>query len=423
MAKLYVGYLYQIQEGNGLVHSYTDKSCSQAAPVKVPGNYMLYKKIPFVKGYVREAITGKIIKVIANDTRAPLGVHTFFKYEGRIYQRKQVATREQIENYMAYHKDSSKYKEQIEAIFKLGDKKKKSRFKIKKSRKKEDREFMRQAFKDFKTGEYEKKAASMYGPSEEFERKMDIQRSIDAEYSGSAGPNFGRGRDYNGPVVDMMHDYEMNAGSRRGNLDERDKIEIDGLFEGKEAKKEEINSKKEETVKKTEEKSTTSNNNGENFSSQVVDNSKKETVEKKDDVEFKASSVTSQANNEVDELGVVVKKSNQFDNPSKAEVPKKEDSYSSVGKVEVTVSSTGKPEETVIKELAKESEKGNIGIATLRGVNLSTRFLKTERDLTEYYLYKNYGKEPTSQSVLSVIELEKSMDLLGDNSKSNTRSM
>ena len=423
MAKLYVGYLYQIQEGNGLVHSYTDKSCSQAAPVKVPGNYMLYKKIPFVKGYVREAITGKKIKVIANDTRAPLGVHTFFKYEGRIYQRKQVATREQIENYMAYHKDSSKYKEQIETIFKLGEEKKKSRFKIKKARKKAERDFMRQAAEDFKTGEYEKKAALIDGPTEEFERKMDIQRSIDAEYSGSAGPNLGRGRDYNGPVVDMMHDYEMNAGSRRGNLNEQDKIEIDGLFEGNGVKKEEITSKKEETVKKTPEKSTTSQNNGENFSSQVVDNSEKETLEKKADDKFKASSVTSQATSEIDELGVVVKKTNQFNKPVKVEVPKKEDSYSTAGKVEVTVSSTGKPEETVIKELAKESEKGNIGIATLRGVNLSTRFLKTERDLTEYYLYKNYGKEPTSQSVLSVIELEKSMDLLGDSTKSNTRSM
>ena len=149
----------------------------------------------------------------------------------------------------------------------------------------------------------------------------------------------------------------------------------------------------------------------------------KETLEKKAEDEFKASSVTSQATSEIDELGVVVKKTNQFNKPVKVEVPKKEDSYSSADKVEVTVSSTGKPEETVIKELAKESEKGNIGIATLRGVNLSTRFLKTERDLTEYYLYKNYGKEPTSQSVLSVIELEKSMDLLGDSTKSNTRSM
>lgn len=87
------------------------------------------------------------------------------------------------------------------------------------------------------------------------------------------------------------------------------------------------------------------------------------------------------------------------------------------------ISSDNKKEEDVIAELAKAAENDTTAIANLRGVDLSTRFLKSQRDLTEYYLYKQYGQEPTSVTVKALIDVEKSMDLLGDSTKSNKRSM
>lgn len=87
------------------------------------------------------------------------------------------------------------------------------------------------------------------------------------------------------------------------------------------------------------------------------------------------------------------------------------------------ISSDNKKEEDVIAELVAAANNDVNAITNLRGVDLSTRFLKSERDLTEYYLYKKYGQEPTSVTVKALIDVEKSMDLLGDNTKSNTRSM
>lgn len=115
---------------------------------------------------------------------------------------------------------------------------------------------------------------------------------------------------------------------------------------------------------------------------------------------------------EVDELGVPL-------DTKKKEVVEEEPK-----KQETTfISSDNKKEEEVIAELAKAAENDTTAIANLRGVDLSTRFLKSQRDITEYYLYKQYGQEPTSVTVKALIDVEKSMDLLGDNTKSNTRSM
>ena len=110
---------------------------------------------------------------------------------------------------------------------------------------------------------------------------------------------------------------------------------------------------------------------------------------------------------EVDELGVPL-------DTKKKEAKKQETTF---------ISSDNKKEEEVIAELAKAAANDTTAIANLRGVDLSTRFLKSQRDITEYYLYKQYGQEPTSVTVKALIDVEKSMDLLGDNSKSNTRSM
>lgn len=88
------------------------------------------------------------------------------------------------------------------------------------------------------------------------------------------------------------------------------------------------------------------------------------------------------------------------------------------------ISSVDKKENEVISELSKAAEMGIEAVSNLQGVDLSTKFLKSERDLTEYFLYKRYGQTPTSPSVLAVIELENSMTLLnGGDTKGNTRSM
>lgn len=114
---------------------------------------------------------------------------------------------------------------------------------------------------------------------------------------------------------------------------------------------------------------------------------------------------------EVDELGVPLN-------------TKKKDIVEDQKKQETTfISSDDKKEEDVIAELAKAAENDTTAIANLRGVDLSTRFLKSQRDITEYYLYKKYGQEPTSVTVKALIDVEKSMDLLGDSTKSNKRSM
>ena len=142
---------------------------------------------------------------------------------------------------------------------------------------------------------------------------------------------------------------------------------------------------------------------------------KKVTEEKPSEVIIEATEATEDPKKEesqVDELGV------PLDTKEKEvveEEPKKQET--------TFISSDNKKEEEVIAELAKAATDDTTAIANLRGVDLSTRFLKSQRDITEYYLYKQYGQEPTSVTVKALIDVEKSMDLLEDNTKSNTRSM
>ena len=142
---------------------------------------------------------------------------------------------------------------------------------------------------------------------------------------------------------------------------------------------------------------------------------KKVTEEKPAEVITEATEVIEEPKKEesqVDELGVPL-------DTKKKEVVEEEPK-----KQETTfISSDNKKEEEVIAELAKAAANDTTAIANLRGVDLSTRFLKSQRDITEYYLYKQYGQEPTSVTVKALIDVEKSMDLLEDNTKSNTRSM
>lgn len=138
---------------------------------------------------------------------------------------------------------------------------------------------------------------------------------------------------------------------------------------------------------------------------------KKEIVETPAEVITEADEKRKEEEPEVDELGVPLN-------------TKKKDIVEDQKKQETTfISSDDKKEEDVIAELAKAAENDTTAIANLRGVDLSTRFLKSQRDITEYYLYKKYGQEPTSVTVKALIDVEKSMDLLGDSTKSNKRSM
>lgn len=139
---------------------------------------------------------------------------------------------------------------------------------------------------------------------------------------------------------------------------------------------------------------------------------KKVTEEKPSEVITEATEDSKKEESQVDELGVPL-------DTKEKEVVEEESK-----KQETTfISSDNKKEEEVIAELAKAAADDTTAIANLRGVDLSTRFLKSQRDITEYYLYKQYGQEPTSVTVKALIDVEKSMDLLEDNTKSNTRSM
>ncbi len=458
MAKTYIGYLYQIKEGEKPQRDQW-KIYKEVEAANIHGGYVLFRKVPWYKRapflpfvgphYAEEVITGKRIPILADGMKGKIGgEHTFLKFDGTFKQRAKVATKEHLENYQKYHPKKDEFRRELEAIFKEGKRRAnilKPGFMKKREKTEEDsisdltknditldkygkKKVRKKLEKDLLTGEYEKNVDSIPAPSPEFESQVSIDRGINATGStvGAVIPTVGGQFIHPGYNVGGPGMMPGAAGPMGGDF--VDEAFAPGFASSKASASTDADmsyrgDRKEEQVKETKDKKTVPSSS----SAPSVEKAPKKVEKPVSVASASVEALEAEVANEFDELGVPTKKKELNNTPVVNEEKVVETPVSADKGIDsdfaVRVSSAAKTEEQVVKEMAKVAESGSVAISTLKGVDLSTKFLKTERDLTEYYLYKKYGKEPTSQSVLSVIELEKSMDLLGDNSKSNTRSM
>lgn len=418
MAKVYVGYLYQSGPGAKKVHNcYAYNGYKGVEPVssdELAYGMVLYKKIPFRKNVVREVITGKKIPVIAEGASSLTGVHTFIKFNGTMYKKAKLATDQDFKMYATAHQDRDKFLSELEALFKKGKEnvttKRRAAKKEKKSKKKRNKD----SSKVFAEGNYAKEYAGIVTKKEEeqYEASSRGKRTTSAETSGlgkspitgtpGMGPGMipgnarmgGPGHHPGGPMGPGGFDPVMGMASDS---------QIGGIF-GKAAP---------------------------DLKSSATSAEEIDELGVRQKVEKKVQETTTQSKPEVDELGTPIKAQKLVQDTPVASAEKVESVITPTNVVsnenlskKVTISSVDKTEGQVVKDLVQVAERGDVGIATLQGVDLSTKFLKSERDLTEYFLYKRYGQTPTSPSVLAVIELENSMTLLnGEDTKGNTRSM
>lgn len=446
MAKVYVGYLYQIKEGEKPQRDQW-KIYKEVEAANVHGGYLLFKKVPWFKRppflpfigpqYAEELITGKRIPILADGMKGKIGgEHTFLKFDGTFKQRAKVATKEHLEYYQKYHPKKADFSKELEEVFKEGKrranlvkagwrKKKdfteedslsdltKNDIALEKYGKKKERKRLEEALT---SGEYQQNVHEVEAPSDKFEEQVVVDRGRNATGStvGAVVPTAGGQFIHPGFNVGMPG---MGPGMGPGGGDFVDESFAPGFVSSGPvvSNEKDLGYKGENSTPVKTTQSDSSQPSDQNQEKKEVTN------EEKKSVPSSTSKLASQVE-EVDELGVPSKQ--PIVSAKKETNPQNEPVHVGDSDYAVRVSTTSKTEQEVVKELAKVAETGSVGITTLQGVELSTKFLKSERDLTEYFLYKRHGQTPTSQSVLAVIELENSMTLLnGGDTKGNTRSM
>lgn len=421
MSKIYVGYLYQIEEGSKLVHSDKNKS-SHVAPIQINGGYFLYEKCLFQKKYVREIITGKKIPVVAADTMHLKGLHTFMKYDGRIYQKKTTATVEEIEVYMKNHPDKEKFKSNMKKIFAFGKAKAHRGFSVRRNQKNTENQKLNSLEDELKTGSYQKRVDKIAEPEPDFVYKQEINRMVNSEYSGS-GAGMGMPQhmsapgmpgmsgmsevpgmfdisdmQQNSPAVNPINDYDLNNSQRRGNLKQSKPIII-----GEEETSNNVNSR---TVQKLNNVKPESNKPTPTAFTQPKSNvvvsgdstPLKNVEEPKIDI---AQETVLNSADLVQDSNIENKKSQNVQN-----------NYTTSEKKRTIVTTFGRENTDVIKELAEIAGKGGEAVATIEGVEVSTKYLVSEKDLTEYFLAKRYNRTPESLTVRAVLANEESMNIV-----------
>jgi len=320
---------------------------------------------------------------------------------------------------MKYHPNKEKYNEYMKKVFTFGKQKAKRRFSVKFNEYTEKRNTLNKLSNELETGDYQKRVDSIAEPSASFAYNKQLDRDINAEYAGGFGlNNVNRDHDHHDhhghhDILDMedihenynsinpISDYDLNSGQRRGNLKQAKPIDI----ENNENEKTNFTPKNNGNSEVTKNSSIQNSPNNQNINLSQNNLFETRTGTSKKEEEVSKSGVTpNRSLDAVDEKTSQIESNNQIFTTNNRVVPTQEK--------RVVVSTFGRENSAIIKELAQIAGKGGEAVATIEGVEVSTKYLVDEKDLTEYFLAKRYNRTPESMTVKAVLANEESMNII-----------
>lgn len=437
---VYIGYLYQINPKSKSIHGWL-KSFDNSTYVETPGKYILYTRHPYKKGVVVELITGKQIPIVALGVKHLIGVHTFIRLNSKIRNVASIASKVQIEQYMRSNPSKEEYSKYLNKLFEIGLQKKSNRSELVKNEKNLAKDTRKKYMKLMKNGKYQKIATEIpKDASIEFETEvvieknrqsgaMDISRvngpmgmpfmgPMNGQFPGQSGPVFGSpyvteaalDRGTGEKVSEKASNYfgleEFLQKTRKEQKIEKQRVK-DMLAKQKEL--EEI-----EKAKKDAMQGTPQNSVEDVAKSAPILNTASNTELNHQNSNVDSTTLPSEANRPNSNTPII-NESNVLTSAPKTNNFKVTKDNTSADKNIRNISSLGRKNNDIIRELAEIAGKGGEAIATIEGVEVSTKYLVDERELTEYFLAKRYNRTPESISVKAVLANEESMNVINKN--------
>lgn len=429
---IYIGYLYQINPKAKSIHGWL-KSFDNSTYVETPGRYVLYTKHPFKPGVVVELITGKQIPIVALGIKHLIGVHTFIRLNSKIRNVATIASKVQIEQYMRANPSKEEYSKYLNKIFEIGLQKKKNRSELVKNEKDVTKNTRKKYMKLMKNGEYQKIASEIpKDTSIEFETEVVIQKNrqsgsmdisrvngpmgmplvvpMNGQYPGQLG----------GPVFGTPYMTEADLDRGSGEEVSQKSSNYFGLEEFFQKTRKEQKLEKERIKKEIEHKKELLRIEEEKKAA-LQENSQKSTSKMSSEVpvqNYENNTPKNSASNVASLESTpkkIIEQDNVINNNSHF-LPKATNQVSLNNlindKSKIVISSLGRNSTEVIKELAQIAGKGGEAVATIEGVEVSTKYLVNEKDLTEYFLAKRYNRTPESMTVKAVLANEESMNII-----------